>query len=245
MRQDVTGLGAAIARLAATAMLLVSVGIVTAPRPVAADQEPPSVTVTGSATAAGRPDIAEITTGVITQAPAAAAALARNNAAMEQVLKVASGLGIAARDVQTSGVVIAPQRAQPQPNRTGQPTIVGYEVSNRVRIRVRDLAQVGPLLDALVTQGANTLHGIELSIADPAPLLQQARARAIADARQKAEAYAGAAGVKLGRVLYIRDATVGPPRPMARAGTVAMAAVPIAPGEQELEVSVSVTYAIE
>lgn len=228
------------------ALVLAWAAVAPVPGLAAPDQEPPSVTVTGSATATGRPDTAEISAGVVTQGPAAAAALARNTAAMEQVLKVVAGLGIADRDVQTSGITVAPQHAQPQPGRREAPSIVGYEVSNRVRIRLRDLAQLGRLVDALVSQGANMLYGIDLSIADPLPLLQQARARAVADARQKAEVYASAAGVKLGRVLYIRDASVTPPRPMGRtlpAGL--LAAAPIAPGEEELMVMVSVTYAIE
>lgn len=227
----------------ALALVLATTGLLGQCAAAAADREPPSVTVMGAATAAARPDTAEVTAGVVTQAPAAAAALAGNSAAMERVLKVASGLGVADRDVQTTGIHVAPQRAQPQPGRRQPPDIVGYEVSNQVRIRVRDLALLGRLLDALVGQGANVLHGVQFSIADPTPMLQQARARAIADAREKALAYAGAAGVKLGRVLYIRDATPGPPRPMAR--VMAAQAVPIAPGEQELEVSVSVTWAIE
>ena len=100
--------------------------------------------------------------------------------------------------------------------------VVGYEVTNQVRVKVRNLASLGRLLDTLVSQGA----------------------KAIADARQKAQVYAMAAGVKLGRVIFIRDTTPGPPRPMA-GRMMAMAATPIAPGEQELEVSVSVTYALE
>ena len=98
--------------------------------------------------------------------------------------------------------------------------------------------------DTLVSRGANTLGDIGFSIADPAPLLEQARTKAIADARQKAQVYAAAAGVKLGRVIFIRDTTPGLPRPMS-ARMMSSAAVPIAPGEQELEVSVSVTYALE
>jgi hypothetical protein len=109
---------------------------------------------------------------------------------------------------------------------------------------VRKLADLGRLLDTLVSRGANALGGIGFSIADPAPLLEQARTKAIADARQKAQVYAAAAGVKLGRVIFIRDTTPGLPRPMA-ARMMSSAAVPIAPGEQELEVSVSVTYALE
>jgi len=213
--------------------------------PISAGEEAaPSITVVGSATASGRPDTAEVSAGVVTQATTAAQALAQNSAAMQNVLKVATDLGIADKDIQTTGINISPQRAQARPGAQQPGTIVGYEVSNQVRVKVRDLAVLGRLLDALVGQGANALGGIAFSIADPSPLLQQARSRAVADALQKAQVYAAAAGVKVGRVIFIRDASPGMPRPLS-ARVMASAAVPVAPGEQELEVSVSVTYAIE
>ena len=170
--------------------------------------------------------------------------MSQNSAAMEQVLKALTALGIADRDIHTTNVSVVPVRAPPQPGRQQPSPIVGYEVTNQVHVKVRNLAALGRLLDTLVSQGANTLGDIGFSIADPAPLLEQARTKAIADARQKAQVYAAAAGVKLGRVIFIRDTTPGLPRPMS-ARVMSSVAVPIAPGEQELEVSVSVTYALE
>ena len=212
---------------------------------VRGEQEPaPSITVVGSGTAAAPPDTAEVTAGVVTQAATAAQALTQNSAAMDQVLKALTALGIAERDVRTSGVSVMPQRAQPQPGRQQAPAIVGYEVTNQVHVKVRNIAVLGQLLDTLVGQGANALGGIAFSVADPAPLLMEARTRAIADARRKAEVYTAAAGVKLGRIIFIRDATPGIPRPMA-ARMMASSGVPVAPGEQELEASVSVTYGLE
>ncbi len=207
--------------------------------------EPPSITVTGSAVASAPPDTAEVNAGVVTQATTAAQAMAQNNAAMEKVLKALTAVGIADRDVRTTGVSVLPQRSQPQAGRQQLPAIVGYEVSNQVHVKVRDLGSLGRLLDTLVGQGANALGGIRFSIADPAPLLQQARTKAIADARQKAQVYAAAAGVKLGRVMFIRDATASPPRHFEMRVMASPGAVPVAPGEQEVEVSVSVTYGIE
>jgi hypothetical protein len=166
---------------------------------------------------------------------------------MAQVLKALAALGIADRDIHTTNVSIVPQRASSPSSRPAPPipsAVVGYEVTNQVRVRVRNLSSLGRLLDTMVSQGANALGGIGFSIADPAPLLEQARSKAIADARQKAQVYATAAGVKVGRVIFIRDTSAGPPRPMA-GRMMAMAATPIAPGEQEVEVSVSVTYALE
>ena len=213
--------------------------------PMMPPPEPPSITVVGSGTAAARPDTAEVTAGVVTQAVTAAQALAQNNAGMDKVLKAVAALGIADKDVQTTNVSVVPQRRQgrqePQP-----PEIVGYEVSNQVRIKVRDLTALGRLLDALVGQGANALGGISFSVAEPAPVLDQARTKAMADARRRAEVYSQAAGVKLGPVQSIREATPAIPRfggEMLRA--TAMSAAPVAPGEQEFQASVTVTYAIK
>ncbi len=223
---------------------LVAFMVLMAAARLAADEPAPSITVVGTATVSGKPDTAEVAAGVVTQSTTAAQALAGNSAAMEKVLKVVAAIGIAEKDIQTTGINVIPQRAQPQPGRAQAGDIVGYEVINQIRVKVRDLAVLGRLLDAVVAEGANALGGIALSIADPAPLLQQARAKAVADAHDKAVVYAAAAGVKLGRVLFIRDATGGGPRPqMGR--VMATAAVPVAPGEQELDVNVSVTYAIE
>jgi len=205
----------------------------------------PSITVVGSGTAAARPDTAEVSAGVVTQAATAAQALADNNTAMGQVLKAITALGIADRDVQTMNVSVTPVRRQGRPE-AQPPEITGYEVSNNVRVKVRDLRMVGRLLDTLVGQGANALGGISFSVGDPAPVLDQARTKAIADARHKAEVYAQAAGLTLGAVQSIRESSPAIPRfggEMPRA--MAMSAVPVAPGEQEFQSSVAVTYALK
>ncbi len=235
MRRPIPAALAALALLAATPMI----------SPVISAEEPaPSITVVGSGAVSSPPDTAEVNAGVVTQAATASQAMSQNSAAMAQVLKALAALGIADRDIHTTNVSIVPQRAPMQSGRPAPSPVVGYEVTNQVQVKVRNLASLGRLLDTLVSQGANSLGGIGFSVADPAPLLAQARTKAIADARQKAQVYAAAAGVKLGRVIFIRDATVGPPRPMA-GRVMALATTPIAPGEQELEVSVSVTYALE
>jgi uncharacterized protein YggE len=232
-------------RLLAVALIAV-MSLAAVPR-VSAEEPAPSITVVGSGSVSGVPDTAEVTAGVVTQAATASQARSQNSATMEKVLKALAALGIADRDIHTTNVSIVPQRASSPSSRPPPPipsAVVGYEVTNQVRVRVRNLSSLGRLLDTLVSQGANALGGIGFSIADPAPLLEQARSKAIADARQKAQVYATAAGVKVGRVIFIRDTSAGPPRPMA-GRMMAMAATPIAPGEQEVEVSVSVTYALE
>jgi uncharacterized protein len=226
------------------AVALIAAGLLAAAPLVSAEEPAPSITVVGSGSVSGVPDTAEVTAGVVTQAATASQAMSQNSATMAQVLKALTALGIADRDIHTTNVSIVPQRASTQPSRPAPSPVIGYEVTNQVRVRVRNLSSLGRLLDTLVSQGANALGGIGFSIADPGPLLEQARSKAIADARQKAQVYATAAGVKVGRVIFIRDTSAGPPRPMG-GRMVAMAATPIAPGEQEVEVSVSVTYALE
>jgi uncharacterized protein YggE len=226
------------------AVALIAAGFLAAAPLVSAEEPAPSITVVGSGSVSGVPDTAEVTAGVVTQAATASQAMSQNSATMEKVLKALTALGIADRDIHTTNVSIVPQRASTQPSRPAPSPVIGYEVTNQVRVRVRNLSSLGRLLDTLVSQGANALGGIGFSIADPAPLLEQARSKAIADARQKAQVYATAAGVKVGRVIFIRDTSAGPPRPMA-GRMMAMAATPVAPGEQEVEVSVSVTYALE
>jgi uncharacterized protein YggE len=198
-----------------------------------------TVTVAGVGTVSATADQAEITTGVVTQAATAAQALAANSQAMERLLQALGSLGIASRDIQTINVSVSPQR---RPPKEGQPPeIVGYEVTNQVRVKVHDLSRLGRVLDQQVGQGANLVSGINFGVQEPAPLLDEARKRAMADARRKADLYAAGAGLKVGRVLSVREAGVAPPAPRAMMS----AAVPVAPGEQEIQASVTVTFTLE
>lgn len=120
-------------------------------------RRPATVTVSGVGVVSAAPDMAEITTGVVTQAPAAAQALAANSQAMERLLQALGGLGIAARDIQTTNVSVTPLRRQ---GRDGQPPeITGYEVTNQVRVKVRDLARLGRVLDAPVGKARTSCPG--------------------------------------------------------------------------------------
>jgi hypothetical protein len=200
--------------------------------------------VSGLGTVTAAPDMAEITSGVVTQAPTAAGALAANSQAMEKVLQALAAQGVAARDIQTTSISVSPQRRAVR-GEGRPPEIVGYEVTNQVRVKVRDLARLGRVLDEQVTQGANSVYGIRFGLADPAPLLDEARKRAMADARRRADLYAGAASLKVGRVVAVQEAGAAAPRPEMAARVMAAGAVPVAPGEQEIQASVSVTFSLE
>ncbi len=202
-----------------------------------------TVTVAGIGTVSTAPDMAEITTGVVTQAPTAAQALAANSQAMERLLQALGALGVAPRDIQTTNISVSPLRRQ---GRDGQPPeITGYEVTNQVRVKVRDLSGLGRVLDQQVGQGANLVYGVQFGRQEPAPLQDEARKRAMADARRKAELYASAASLKVGRVVAVQEAGAASPRPEMGARVMMSAAVPVAPGEQEIQASVTVTFTLE
>jgi uncharacterized protein YggE len=200
--------------------------------------------VVGSGKATAKPDMAEVQMGVVTQAPSAAKALRDNNDAMTHLFKTLEGRGIAKKDVQTVNFTVAPQY-RPGPNGGRQPEIAGYQVSNEVRVKVRPLDTLGPVLDEVVQQGANQVQSIRFGTAEPHPLLDEARRKALDDAHHKAELYARAAGAGLGHVLRIEEQVAHLPRPEVFGAVRAAAAVPVAPGEQEFDASITVTYRLE
>jgi uncharacterized protein YggE len=203
----------------------------------------PSVTVGGEGEARAKPDQAEISVGVVTEAETAEQAVQQNNEAMEKLLDALRRADIAKKDVQTTSFNVSPIRDYDRENKQ-PPRIVGYRVVNQVHVKIRKLDRLGKILDTLVGQGANQIHGVSFSIGDKQELLDQARKKAMADARRKAQLYAEAANAKLGHVLSIEEtSSPAPPRPMyAPERMQAAAAVPIAPGEQTLTVNITVTY---
>jgi uncharacterized protein len=227
---------------AALLLALLSAACAPATEPHAMPRRPPTVTVEGTGTVSAAADQAEITTGVVTQAPTAAQALGTNSQAMERLLQSLGALGIGPRDVQTTNISVSPQRRPPKEGQA--PEIAGYEVTNQIRIKVRDLARLGRVLDQQVSQGANLVHGIQFGLQEPTPLHDEARKRAMADARRKADLYAAAAGLRVGRVLSVQEAGVRLPRPEPTL-RVSSAAVPVAPGEHEIQASVTVTFTLE
>jgi hypothetical protein len=203
-----------------------------------------AISVTGEASISVPPDIAFVDAGVATDAKTAHEASDANNVAMGNVMTALKGANIDARDIQTSRLSLQPQYA---PNRSGPSPIVGYRASNRVTVRIHDVTNVANVIDTLVGAGANDIGNVNFEVSQASKLLDDAREKAVADARRKAEIYAKAAGVTLGAPLSISEE--GAPQPMFR-GKMAMpmaaaAPTPIAQGEETLSVSVSVTWAIK
>ncbi len=203
---------------------------------------PAAISVTGEATVSVPPDLAEIDGGVTSEAKTAREASEANNAAMGKVLQALKGAGIEAKDIQTARLSLQPQSA---PNRSGPSAIAGYRASNRVTIRVRDVTKVANVIDTLVGAGANDIGGIHFVVSQASKLLDEARERAVADARRKAEIYARAAGVTLGAPLSISEEGNSAPVPYRRMAAGMAASAPVAQGEETLQVTVSVSWAIK
>ncbi len=205
---------------------------------------PSAVSVTGEASISVPPDIAFVDAGVATDAKSAREASDANNVAMGKVMAALKGANIDSRDIQTSRLSLQPQYA---PNRSGPSPIVGYRASNRVTVRIHDVTKVANVIDTLVGAGANDIGNVNFEVSQASKLLDDAREKAVADARRKAEIYARAAGVTLGAPLSISEE--GAPQPAFRAKMAmpmaAAAPTPIAQGEETLSVSVSVTWAIK
>jgi uncharacterized protein YggE len=222
---------------------------------MADDDDRSTISVTGTGRVSAAPDVAEINLGVVTQAQTARDALRANNEAMARLIGLLKERGVAAKDIQTTNINVHPQYSQPPQPVPGRgqgegfaPKIVGYNVNNTVQVTARNLEKLGELLDAVVQAGANQMNGISFRIDKPDQLLDQARKSAVADARRKAQMIADEAGVVLGRPVSITESGGGPPpQPMFR-GRMMMAAaeaVPVAGGEQELSLSVSVVYELK
>jgi uncharacterized protein YggE len=203
---------------------------------------PAAISVTGEATVSAAPDLAQIEAGVTSEAKTAREASEANNAAMGKVLQALKGAGIAEKDFQTSRLSLQPQSA---PNRPGPSAIVGYRASNRVTIRLRDVTKLANVIDTLVGAGANDIGGINFMVSNASKLLDEAREQAVADARRKAEIYAKAAGVTLGAPLSISEEGSPGPMPYRKMAVGMAASVPVAQGEETLQVTVSVSWAIK
>ncbi len=204
--------------------------------------DPHTIAMTGHGEVRAAPDMAQVTIGVTASATTAAQAVAANSARMKTVFAALAKLGVPERNIQTANFFVSPQYTNGDNNTPRR--LTGYQVNNDVTVRVEDVGKLGSALDALVAAGANQINGISFSIQNDGPLLEKARAQAVADARARAETYAKAAGVSLGPILSISEGGgESPPRPMYRMSAMA-AETRIAPGEQSVTADVSVVWEI-
>ncbi|MFC6839728.1 SIMPL domain-containing protein [Xanthomonas theicola] len=197
--------------------------------------------IAAQAEAKRAPDVATLSAGVVTQASDGAAAMRQNAEQMTKVLAAVRAAGIADRDVQTSGVSLNPQYKYAD---NQAPQITGYQASNTVNLKVRDVAKLGKVLDALAAQGANQINGPTFEIDDPEPLYEQARGDALKKAQVRAQAYAKSLSLRVRRIVSISEGGGGVrPVPMMRA--MAMKAemdTPVAAGQSSVSINLDVVF---
>jgi len=240
-------------RLLATAAVITLSSIAVAPAlaqtmPVAPTVIPDGtlldVTATGKTTRV--PDLATIRAGVVTQAATAAAALSDNANRMSAVLSALKRAGVQPRDIATANVSLQPQYRY-EDNKP--PVITGYQATNNVSIRFRDIAKSGAILDALVAQGANQIDGPNLSLDQPDAALDEARVDAVKRAQARAQLYAKAAGLTVSRILTIAEGgeIAGPPPPMPvyRMAVAKAADTQVMPGESDVAVTITVRFLLK
>ena len=225
-----------------------AIGLLTASaraQPSAAEQAAEGrIVVIGEGRVSATPDYAEINGGVSTRGKTVKEASDANSKLMAAVTATLQDAGIVAKDIQTSRFSIQPIYTPADPHNEAK--LVGYSVSNQVDVKIHDIGKAGDILDRLITAGVTNVGNIQFLHSDPSKLLDQAREAAVADARRKAEIYAKAAGIKLGRAIWItEEPAFAPPVPMMRMMTAAPAAapVPVSVGEDSLQVRITVGFA--
>ena len=223
--------------------------------PAAADAQQASITqsiagtrldvsATGDVTRV--PDIAIITAGVVTRSATAAGALQQAATRMDRVIAALKRAGVEDRDIQTSNLNLNPEYTYVN---NEPPKLNGYTASNQLSIRFRDIANSGKILDALVAEGANQINGPSLTIDKPEAALDEARARAVAAGRARADLYARSLGLRVARVVAVSESGGNypspPPMPMMMEARAQAADTKIVPGEQKLSVTLTMTFELQ
>lgn len=196
-----------------------------------------TVTVNGTGTVTAVPDQAEFDFTVQTKGTTAAAALTRNGTDTKSVIDAVEGTGVPAANIQTTDVSLDPVMSN------DGTSIIGYTASDSIAVTKLSIAKAGSVVDAAVGAGANSVSGPSLSLSSQDALYNDALKAAVAQAKTKAQALADAAGRNLGDVVTIVEGGGQTPLPFA-VGAAAKASTPIQPGTQEVQATVTVTYAL-
>ena|SRR5690606_16863111 len=235
LRPLILALGFAAAASAATAHAQPADGVLASP-------DGTLLTIAASAEARRVPDIATLSAGVVSQAADAQAAMQANARQMEGVMAALREAGIAERDIRTTGVNLHPQYRHSEDS---APLITGYQASNTVEVTVRDIARIGPTIDALVASGANHVNGPSFSIDEPGEARDEARRQALDEARQRASMYADALGLRVRRIVSISEGRQGGPvypLGMARMEMASAADTPVPPGENVVGADLEIVF---
>lgn len=207
---------------------------------------PPQISVSGSGKVYLVPDIAYVYIGVRSQADDVATALSQNNAQAQAIASTLKERNVAAEDIQTSSFNVYPQQEYTP---TGELSKTVYVVENSVFVKVRDLQNLGTLLDAVVRSGANSINGITFDVQDRASAEAEARKLAVDDAKAKAVELANLAGIELGNLYSVSVYSSGGAMPVFEAkgggGAAYDASAPVAAGQMVIQADASMTYFIK
>lgn len=243
------------AQLVLLTLSILTIGFIQAAQtPALAKDKDPAVviSISGTGHVNAEPDITYISSGVVSEAKTAKKALADNNEKMQAIFEVLAKTGIERKHIQTSNFSVQPRynHYRPKPGEEHRPPkIVGYTVNNTLTVKVIDLSTLGQTITEVVKFGSNQLGNIRFDVSNKKELLDEARKAAVLDARRKAEIYTSAAGVKIGKLLSLREGSRSTPRPrqydLARASLKEAAPTPVSGGEQQLSITVAITWEIE
>lgn len=205
-----------------------------------------TITVVGVGKASGAPDVAQVTIGVETQASSVQKAVDDNKTQMNALLSTLKGLGIAAKDLQTNNYSVYTEQ-KPAPDGANSAAQLLYHVTNQVQVTVRDINQLGDVLDKSVAAGANNIYGVSFSVEDTAKLEADARAKAVADAKARAASLAQLNGLQLGDAVSVSEVISAPDTYLMASSAKGMGGggAPIQPGELEMSTSIQITYAVK
>lgn len=248
-----------LAGLTASSFALALYYLVSAKEMKGSHVSPQQIVVSGEGKVAVKPDIATVQASVVTQTPKVGDAQAQNSARSNKVMDFLKSNGVAEKDIKTVGYAIAPQYEYGSPCPvvlgapyarcpSGPPRISSYEVRHTIEVKIRDLAKADVVLEGVVSAGANEVSGLQFGIDDTAAVKAAARKEAIEDAQKKAEVLARDLGIRLKRIVSFSDSGEGYPiYPYALkadfgGASPASSAPQVAPGEQEIKSSVTVTY---
>lgn len=228
---------------AALAFLLLSgLAMTVSAEPSPAAERGTLLSISAEARASRAPDVATLSAGVVTQSADANTALRANAVQMDKVMAAIRAAGIAERDVQTAGININPQYRYAE---NQAPAITGYQASNTVNVKVRDIAKLGKVLDALVANGANQINGPTFEIDEPEAVYDEARRAALKKAQARADLYAAALGKRVKRIVSVAEGGSGGmpgPMPVMKMAMAGAADTAVSPGETSLSITLDVVF---
>ena len=231
-------------------------GFIGAPQITGVSTQQAGIWVNGVGTVVAEPDIANLSLGVEARASTVTAARDQAAVSMAAIVDFLTANGVDQRDIRTQAFNISPlytfqERLEPNGSRINERVLTGYQVTNTVSVKVREIDRTGALLDGVVKAGGDLVrvNGISFTVEDPAPLKVQARELAVQEALEKASQFANLTGVSLGRLVFISESGSTPVFSAVEAradfAVASSAPTPISAGEMQIQVSVQAVFAIQ